>query len=122
MDQRIVRRASATADAILAVADFDFSDESGLTEPPPEWVTEYGDKEAWRRFRIAKMANMPGKDVPFGVKFAARIVTSSLTGNKDAAPKTLNVVSIALPNVHQMESPIDVYPRVSIDEKGKKNG
>lgn len=42
--------------------------------PTKEWINKYGEKEAWRRFRFVKAAQLDSKACPVGVKIAQAVV------------------------------------------------
>ncbi|MDX2253274.1 MAG: hypothetical protein NW202_13395 [Nitrospira sp.] len=69
-------------------------------EIPPEWIEELGQKEASKRFRVAKAAWMSAKTAPVGISNARAIVSSIVKARatEKAAPTNLNVgVAVNMP-------------------------
>jgi hypothetical protein len=61
-----------TAAAIVRVG-LDFAEVThDQTEPPPQWVTDYGREEAEKRLRLAKSMWLPASVAPNGMKLAVQ--------------------------------------------------
>jgi hypothetical protein len=82
-------------------------------EPPQSWVDELGKEEAWRQFRSARYATMPGKDAPEGIKVASTVfaaITKARAAEK-GGPRNLNVAFV------QMSAPLPQFPVVEVEHK-----
>lgn len=83
------------------------------TTPPRDWVKEIGKKAAEERLRLAKMALMPKKDVPYGLMLAesthAGIVKARAI--EKTGPRTLNMMLVQMP-----AAAVD-YPRLEVEER-----
>lgn len=93
-------------------------------EIPPEWLEELQvcqteeeraakRRELDRRFRIAKYALMPNKDVPVAITIAAKVLSGMHKANamKDAAPRALNLTMVSISSPNQ---PIPVFPEKEV--------
>jgi hypothetical protein len=58
--------------AAMAFADI----EPGATECPEEWIEQFGEEEARRRFRIAQYAQMSHKEAPFALDMATKMAVA----------------------------------------------
>jgi hypothetical protein len=96
---------------VAAAISFAEVDENELNIPE-EWIEKYGEKEATRRFRIAKGAWKSTKEAPNGILVAMKVATSIVQARSTerAAPKALNVTWIQNNGV-----PPPAYPEVIIE-------
>jgi hypothetical protein len=90
LKHRLFDRAASVVEASIGFADLEDSAEV----PPKEWVKEFGEKEASRRFRIARFAQQGSRSAPVGIKCAMEVFLGIL--NVDArheqpADRSLNV-------------------------------
>ena len=69
------------------------------TEPPPAWVTEFGEEEALRRLNLAKAGWLPASISPAGIKTAMAGMNGISRGRAYKVKVTQNNlnVKIALP-------------------------
>ncbi len=81
------------------------------TEPCEEWVRTLGRKEAKRQFAIAQAANLPTREVPYGLKMSVDIA-SGILKSRASRPQArqLNVQFI------QIQAPTFSYPSKRVDK------
>lgn len=121
IEDQIFEKNAAIVDDMAAFADLDLAEESPDREGPPRaWVKRYGKDRAWRRWRIARAANLPSKDAPVALTIAPKIVGNMMKARGAAAAgnKTLNVTLISMPEpstVHGVED--EPYEIVDVDEE-----
>ena len=105
LEQRVYEHAGGVVEAILSFAEVT----PGQTEPPPEWVEQYGAKGAERRLAVAKTGWLPPSVAPVGGKLAVQLLTGITKGrqHRNAARLTQNNINvrIALPAPTSREHP-----------------
>lgn len=75
--------------------------------PPEAWIRELGVEGAWKRFRVAKGAQMAAKDAPVGIQMAGRIVSGLAKARameRSEGSKALNVQIVLMPQVHTYQA------------------
>lgn len=107
VEDEIYVEAAATVRDTLRFRDID----PEWTEPPLEWITELGEKEAMKRFRMARYGCMPSKDAPVGLKLAQDTLVgfAKVRAAEKAGPRTLNMVVV------QMSAPMPEFGEVEVD-------
>lgn len=86
-------------------------------EPPNEWVRQLGEKEAWRKFRLARAGWKPARELPSGVKIASTVVIevmkAKLQPQQDPERRALKK-----PKISKTEgaTDIDKFGELSVDE------
>lgn len=100
--------------ACLAAQEID----PGQPEPPPAWITVYGEEAARKRMHFARAGHLPKKDMPVAVDLAYKysIGTKKARGHRaQVQAGTLNV-KIQLPAPTSAEHPAgEVYPEIEIE-------
>jgi hypothetical protein len=106
--ERIFAKAAGVLESTLAFEDIDPADEL----PPAEWIVALGQKEAMKRFRVAKAAWLNAKEAPVGIKVAKECVVgiSKALGAESQAPKILNMQAVQI-----SLGPAPEFPKVRID-------
>ncbi len=106
----------------VILASLDFSQVSPhATEPPPEWVTEYGEAGARQRLEVAKAGWLPASLQPSGVKLATQVYVgiSRARGHKISKLTQINlnaqVISLPAPTAAAMPG-APVFPEKEMDE------
>ncbi len=92
---------------VLKAADIPDEDEG----VPPEWVAQYGQKEAEKRHRLARYGKMSRKEAPVAL-FLAQGVHSSIIkarSTEKAGNRVLNVTMVNFPKANVE------YPRRKLD-------
>lgn len=102
--QEIFEQASKVTEDVLLFRDLDPT----AKEPPPEWVRELGEKDAWKRFRVALSAWMSAKEAPVGIKVAKELVVgiSKALGESAQAPRVLNLQKVTVYSGTPPEYPV----------------
>lgn len=85
--------------------------EPDATEPPVEW-RDLAPEERMKRLRVARMAHMPSKDAPVGLKLANNLAVGIIKARaqEKGGPKTLNV------QVVRLEMAPAQYPELTVEE------
>jgi hypothetical protein len=103
-------------DGVLDFADLNPEDE----EPPASWVERYGEEDAWKRFRLARVGWLPSKNLPSGVKIASTLVTEVLKAkmmaqamNRDQRDRPLKKPKV---QVEDVETDVEQFGEVQVDE------
>lgn len=108
IENQILKRSLSVVHSAISFAEID---EHELTVPQ-EWIDEYGEKEATKRFRIAQGAWRSTKEAPNGILVAMKIAGSIVQARsaEKVAPKALSITWIQNQNVTPAEYPeiIDV--------------
>jgi hypothetical protein len=83
------------------------------TEPPIEWIAELGEKEARKRFNVARAAWLPGNAAPIGFKHATTMAVGIIRAKatEKSAPQNLNVMVVQL-----TEQPMMKYPEMEVEK------
>ena len=104
LENEIFERACGVVNAALSFTEV----RHDQTEPPPEWIAEYGPDAAQRRLEIAKMGYFPASVAPNGFKLALQAQVGISRGRAYRGAKltqnNLNV-RIALPAPTSAEHP-----------------
>lgn len=90
----------------------------GQTEPPPEWITIYGEEGAKKRLEVAKTGWLPKKDMPSGVDLAQKysIGTKKARGHRASIRAGQLNVKIQLPAPTSAEHPAgEAYPEIDLE-------
>lgn len=66
------------------------------TEPPPEWIAEYGPEEAERRLALAKAGWLPPSVQPAGAQIALRAMAGIARGRNFRVKLTQNNLNVKL--------------------------
>lgn len=106
--ERVFNKSAQVLEASLAFIDIDPADEL----PPADWIVELGQKEALKKWRVARAAWMNAKEAPVGIKIAKECVVgiSKALGADAQAPKILNMQAVQI-NL----GPAPEFPKVRID-------
>lgn len=72
--------------------------------PPPEWVAEWGEEVAMRKFRIARAAAMRSSEAPAGLKLMVDMFKGAAAASADVGDKNLNVMVVKVYDVDTPES------------------
>ena len=96
MEDQLFNQSSTILTSALDAFDL----EETASQPPPEWVEEYGEAGAWKRFRAAKAALMSAAAAPVALKIAAQLVTTmtKAKADKQEAPSLNVVINVPTPN------------------------
>ena len=108
IQDKIYAQAHAILEGVQAFADVKPDDK----EPPPEWIAQLGEKEAWKKFRLAQYGIMSAKEAPVGIKVAEHIATSiARTKAMERAP--VANLNVAIVHVHGEKKQ---YPKIEVEE------
>lgn len=100
----IFSQCQQTLTGALRFADMPF-DAQG---PLPEWIEQYGEKEAERLFRLAKSGQLSSNQAPAGLKLAAQVALGIMKARatEKGGSKTLNMVVVEIgSNLNPREYP-----------------
>lgn len=91
------------------------------TEPPPQWVAEFGYEGAKQRLEVAKTAWLPQSMAPAALKIAVSCTIGIRRGNTRDRMRELGAgnlpVNLVLPQPTSREHPgLTVYPVKDLDE------
>jgi hypothetical protein len=101
IQDQILERSLGVVDGAVRFAEID----RDATEPPVEWLEELGEKEAMRRFRIAKAAWEGAKTSPTAFKVATQMAVGILRAKaSETGPRTLNI------QIAHLSAPIPSFP------------
>lgn len=83
-------------------------------EPPDEWIVEFGEKEAKRRYTIAKASWLSAKEAPIALSIAPKLVLGIASvrakRNEVKNPVTINnIVGVQIPSPQEVD-----YPRLVV--------
>jgi hypothetical protein len=106
--------------AQIAVALFDFCQVSpDQTEPPPEWIAQFGPEGAKQRLAVAKSGWLPPSLAPNAVSHAVKMMTGISRGRQHRLRVTAREVNVKLvlpaPTSREHPGPT-VYPTKELDE------
>jgi hypothetical protein len=99
IEDKLLSEATNMMSAVVAFPEVD----PAATEPPESWVQEYGQEEAEKRLRVARLGWLPGKDAPVGISIAKDVANSIRKARSERhETPTLNLqfVQINDPTVH----------------------
>jgi len=96
--------------AIIAAVPGAFKITGKETEPPPDWIEEYGKDNAWVRFRIAQASLQAGKNAPVALTIAKDMMKAiskarDMRKGQGDINMTIQVTGIPMP---ALEAPIEV--------------
>ncbi len=95
---------------ITAAMKFAEIDDSGT--PPPEWIEEYGEKEALIRYRLAVAGSMNVSEAPFALKMATQTMVAVLKARATrTAPRPLSLQLV------QITAPLPAFPEKEMDHQ-----
>lgn len=88
---------------------------AGESEPPDDWVDEYGLEKARKFFKLAKAGLLGRQEAPIGIQAAMGHAQSVLRSRaaEEAGPKTLSIGTLV-----QMPAPAALYPSREVDDEG----
>lgn len=94
IEDSLLTQSLSVIDDTLAFRDIAPED----TDPPPEWILQYGKKEAMKRFRLAKAGWATKKDAPSGAAAAERVAVGIIKARatEKAGPKSLNIAVVQI--------------------------
>lgn len=78
LEAEVLEDSLKVVSAALAFPDAIGEDGSLVEAPPEEWVEQYGEDGARRRFVIARAAAMSGREAPVGLKLAQQMAVGSM--------------------------------------------
>ena len=111
----LYRETRFVTSASMAFADIEEDQE----EPPQEWIDEFGEKEAKKRLRIAKYAQLPHNKAPIALEIAQKVVTG-ITKAKMERPGQDRVLNVQIVQFEKQEKD---FPELLLEpKKGKKRG
>lgn len=78
LENQVYERASQVVEAVLSFHEVT----PGQTEPPPEWVAQYGEAGARQRLEVAKGGWLPKSLAPNAYQYALQACTGIMRGRK----------------------------------------
>jgi len=108
MERHLLQRSQATMEAAGSFSEI-VNDQGELLEAPPdEWFEVFGERGAWQRFKIAKMAMLPNAKAPFALHSAQKIVTGFIKSRgHQVVHNNLNIGITQLPEPAPVGEPSD---------------
>lgn len=116
LEDRVCDRAAGVIEAVLSFHEVS----PRQTEPPADWVEQYGEDGAKQRLEVAKSGWLPNSEAPNATKLASYIYTgiTRARGHKvNFNARTLNV-KIALPAPTSSAHPVltaEARPEIEIE-------
>lgn len=112
IEDELFQDAAAVIRGGLRAIDLE-TEAEGPLRIPPEWIQQFGDKEAKRMFRAAKYALNNAREAPVLLKIASDTFSgiAKARATEKSGPKTLNMVVAEMPSVD-----LPVYGSIVVDE------